>query len=267
MNSWSILSVITLAAIISGGSTGFLGTYIVGMRIPFIGVVMSHAAMVGAVLAYLLGFPQFSTALVLAFAASLLLGLTLSHRSRMESDTHLSIIFSLMIGLTFLGMGLVKDDMTPLLGIMWGSILFVKPLDLIIMSILCLLLVVFGIVFHKELKAILFSRSIAMMSGIPVKLIYTLFLLLAAGIITANLNIVGGLMIYSLLCCPAAAAYELSRNLRTTLILSILFGILSAAGGLGSSYILNLPTGACITLMAVMFYGLAVVIRKYHPKE
>jgi len=74
-------------------------------------------------------------------------------------------------------------------------------------------------------------------------------------------------MLYSLLCCPAAAAYELGKNLRTTLILSILFGILSAAGGLGSSYMLNLPTGACITLMAVMFYGLAVVIRKYHPKE
>jgi len=267
MNSWSILSVITLAAIISGGSTGFLGTYIVGMRIPFIGVVMSHAAMVGAVLAYLLGFPQFSTALVLAFAASLLLGLTLSHRSRMESETHLSIIFSLMIGLTFLGMGLVKGDMTPVLGIMWGSLLFVKSLDLIFMSVLSFLLLAFGILFHKELKAILFSHSLALVSGIPVKLIYTLFLLLAAGIITANLNIVGGLMLYSLLCCPAGAAYVLSKNLRMTLILSVLFGILSAAGGLLTSYLANLPTGACITLMAVLIYGLAVLTRKYHPRE
>ena len=267
MKSLSIWGTIIVAAIVSGGSLGFLGTYIVGMRIPFIGVVMSHAAMLGAVLSILLGLPAFGMALILAFAASLLLSLMISPRQRLESETHLSILFSLMMGLVFLGMGLMRKDMTPLLGILWGSLLFVKPMDLLIMSAPALLLFIFGLAFHKELKAILFSRSLALISGIPVKLMTALVLLLSAGIITANLNIVGGLMLYSLLTCPAGAAYQVSRNLRNVLILSVIFGIVSAAGGLWTSYVADLPTGACITLFAVVVYGLAVLVRKYHPVE
>ena len=172
-----------------------------------------------------------------------------------------------MIGLAFLGMGVVHGDMTPLLGLMWGSLLFVRTGDLIIMSILTVALAIFAIVFGKELKAILFSRTIAAASGIPHKLIYGLFLILAAGVITANLNIVGGLMIYSLLTCPAAAAYEMCKSLHSALITSGVLGIISAAGGFWISYQANLPTGACITLTAVLLFIIALLWRRRKAAE
>lgn len=254
--------IIILAAVIGGGGLGSLGSYVVGMRIPFISIVMSHAAMLGAVFAYLTGLPTFPCSLALSLFAAFALGQFSGESSRIGSNIHTSILFSLMIGLTFLGMGMSKQDMTPLLGLMWGSILFVQTGDLWIMAGGALGLVIFGILFHDELKAILFSKKLARSSGIRVKLITSIFLILAAAIITSNLEIVGGLLIYSLLTCPAAAAFELGKNLKQILVYSMSFGIISAAGGFWISYQADLPTGSCITLTAVLIYGISHVIRK-----
>jgi manganese/iron transport system permease protein len=263
-NIWVLIAA---AAVIGGGSIGSLGVYIVGMRLTFIGIVISHAAMAGGVLAYLLHWPVFITSLGTALAASVILWWLLMHDRHMESDAMLGILFSFMMGLIFLCMGLVREDVTPLLGLMWGSLLFVKSQDLVIMMMVCILLVAFSLFFHKEMKVIMFSRSLGILSGIPVKLVILFFLILSAGIITANLNMIGGLLIYSLLTCPAAAAYTISKNIREILFYSVLFGILSTGGGLVISFGLDLPTGACITLTSVFIFGAAHFWRKFNPGE
>ncbi|MBN1901653.1 metal ABC transporter permease [Candidatus Sumerlaeota bacterium] len=268
MNFWgNIWFLITAAAIIGGGSIGSLGVYMVGMRLSFIGIVISHAAMAGGVLAYLLGLPVFLTSLGTALLAALVLGWLLNHEIHMESDVMLGILFSLMMGLIFLGMGIVRDDMTPLLGLMWGSLLFVKAQDLAIMVFLSFILVGFLLLFHKEMKSIVFSRTLGIVCGLPVNLVTIIFLVLSAGIITANLNMIGGLLIYSLLSCPAASAYTIGKNMRAILILSSIFGMLSAGVGLAVSFGFDLPTGACITLTSVFIYGMALLWRKFNPGD
>jgi manganese/iron transport system permease protein len=263
----NIWFMIAAAAIIGGGSIGSLGAYIVGMRLTFIGIVISHAAMAGAVLAYLVHWPVFITSLGTALAAALILGWLLTHEVYMESDAALGVLFSFMMGLIFLGMGLVREDITPLLGLMWGSLLFVTTRDLAIMMILCILLALFSLIFHKEMKVVMFSRSLGILSGIPVRLVTMLFLILTAGIITANLNMIGGLLLYSLLTCPAAAAYTISKSVRAIHWFSVLFGGLAAGGGLAISFWADLPTGACITLTSVFIFGAAHLWRKLNPGE
>jgi len=264
---FSIYGLIIFAAIIGGGSIGFMGTFIVGMRISFLGIVISHAAMAGAILGHLLGVAQFPMALLVAAFSTILLGFLMSPDLRRESQATLSILFSLMIGLVFLLMGMVRDDLTPVMGLMWGSLLFIKPGDLVVMIALSVIMLLFTGIFYKELKAILFSRSLSYLSGIPVRLVSMLFFLMVSGVITANLNIMGGLLLYSLITCPAAAAYELGKTLRSTLLLSTFFGIISASVGLWISFFLDLPTGACITLSSVFIFSLVYWWRKHHPSE
>lgn len=257
--------VIIAAAIIGGAGIGTLGAYVVGMRIPFIAIVISHAAMLGGVLAYLLKWPAFPVSLFIAILGALLLGKSMKSKSRGESTVQLSILFSLLIGLTFLAMGLVRHDMTPVLSLMWGSLLFVKPGDLIIMCVVTAILFIFAWIFHRELKAILFSRRLAESSGIPAGWITAALIGITAGMITASLDIVGGLLIYSLLTCPAAAAYKMGSNLKSIIFLSGLFGIMAAAGGFFISWETNLPTGSCITLTAVSLYGMVHLWRIRYP--
>ena len=250
-----------IAAVLAGSSVGLLGVYIVGFRMPFLGVAMAHAAMAGAVLACLLGLPQGPVAMVSSLAAAAGMAWLTSTYSRADLNTITSILLSLTMGLAFLGIGLGKGDMTPMLGLMWGSLLFVRPADVWIMLALFAALAGFVRLFGKEMDAMLFSRSVARACGIDERLVLVFFLVLAAVIVTVNLQIVGGLLMYSLLTNPAAAAYETGRSMRQIRVLSTGFGVMSALGGFWLSYPLDLPTGACIVIVSALLYAGALAVK------
>lgn len=252
---WSIFDTIIIAALLGGGSAGLLGVMIVGLRMPFIAVFSAHAALAGAVFGVLLGFPTSLAGFGGALIGSVLLGFLLRNRT-IDPNVALGTLFSLMLGVAFLGIGLSKGPKSSMLGLMWGSLLFVTNTQLITMAVLALILVSFIILFQNELKVLLFSRVLASLI-IPEWIIFNALLILAAGIITINLEIVGGLLLYSLIANPAVAALRLARSFRTALMLSSLFGAVSALGGFFTAYWLNLPVGACIVLFSSFIVGIS----------
>ena len=256
-----------LSSILCGASVGLTGVYVVGFRMPFIGVTIAHAAMAGAVFAYIFGLPLGPTALLMAIIATAGVAWLTSHYTLADLNTVTSILLSITMGLTFLGIGLNKGDMSPILGLMWGSFLFIKPSQVYIMVLLAIVLVIFSIVFRRELEAILFSRSISRVSGINDSHIMVLLLILTAFIITLYLQIVGGLMVYSLLTNPASSAFEFGKNMKLVKLLSVGFGILSTLVGFWTSYIFDLPTGACIVLMSGLIYFVSVILRRWFAED
>jgi ABC-type Mn2+/Zn2+ transport system permease subunit len=112
-------------------------------------------------------------------------------------------------------------------------------------------------VFDKELKAILFSRSLAMATGKHTTLVYFLFLCFCGLILAINLKAVGGLLIFSLLVCPAASAYQACRGYTAVIIASMIFGVLSTVLGFTASYYLNMPTGACIVITSSLIFAIS----------
>ena len=251
------------AGAVSGASTGLLGTYIVGMRVPFLGVCVSHAALAGAVFGALFGLT--GPVLMLPAAAgavttALCLGIWDPRRAKIDSNVLLGMLFSLTMGLAFLGLGLfsvygVSDN--EVRGLLWGSLNFCRWSDFSIMAATGLAEVVFIGLFYKELRAILFSRAHAAAAGVRVSLVWTLFLILASLVLTVNFQTVGGLMIYSLLTNPAAAAFLLVKGYGRALALSALFGTISGLGGFLLAAWLDLPTGAMIVILSSLLVGAA----------
>ncbi|MBN2183148.1 MAG: metal ABC transporter permease [Sedimentisphaerales bacterium] len=246
---------------IAGSSTGLLGVYIVGTRMPFIGVCISHAAMVGSIVGVLAGFNPVIGAVAVSIVTAMSLAAIGPSNPRLDINVGLSILFSLMLGLTFLGIGLVQDSRTELFALLWGSLLFVRKETVLLMALLGLALAVFAILFNKEMKVILFSRSLAAATGVHQGFVYCLFLALCGVTLAVNLNAIGGLMIFSLITNPAAAAYQVCRGHRSVVIVSTFLGALSAMGGFLLSFYLNLPTGACIVLFSTFLFGLAAGFR------
>lgn len=253
---------VMVAGAVGGASTALLGVYIVGMRMPFIGTCISHAAMAGAVFAVLIG----KNPLVGAVAASVLTSVSLAanrpHKSRLNTTVGLAILFSLMLGLTFLGMGLIQDSRSEILGLLWGSILFVRKESVMLIAAMGLMLVIFSVVFNKELKLLMFSRSIAAATGMHDGLVYCVFLVVCGLILAVNLKVIGGLMIFSLITNPAAAAYQVCRGHKSVVITSTLLGALTAVAGFLVSFYLGLPTGACIVIVSTIAFGIAVIYRR-----
>ena len=261
----SFFYLIILAGAIAGASTGLLGVYIVGMRIPFIGTCISHAAMTGTIFAVIAGVNPVLGAILLSVITSASLAVIDPGKLRIDNNVSLAILFSLMLGLTFLGIGLMQDSRNEVLGLLWGSLLFVRKETVWSIGILALVLAVFCAVFNKELKAILFSRSIATTTGIHAGFVFTSFLILCGIILSVNLKAIGGLLIFSLITNPAAAAYQICRGHRAVVITSTLFGALSTVAGFMCSFYLDLPTGACIVILSTAIFAACAGYRLIKP--
>lgn len=257
----SFFYLVILAGAIAGASTSLLGVYIVGMRMPFIGITISHAAMAGTIFSCLLGFNPTSGAIAASIITSMSLAVIRPEKSRLDTNVGLAIVFSLMLGLTFLAIGLVQGSRSEILSLLWGSILFVQKKTVIVIMIMGLLLVAFIILFNKELKVLLFSRSIAAATGMHERFVYCLLLAVCGITLSVNLPIIGGLLIFALITNPAAAAYQIGRGHKSVVIISTSLGVLSAVGGFLISFYSNLPTGACIVITSTVIFALAVAFR------
>jgi manganese/iron transport system permease protein len=252
---------IILAGALAGGTCGFLGVYIVGMRMPFIGTCISHAAMAGTVFAGLFGLPPAAGAVSLAVLSAVSMSAIPPGKSRLDTNVGMAVLFSLLLGLTFLGIGLMEGSRSEMLGLLWGSILFVQKRSVLAIGLTAVCVVFFAFLFNKELKVLLFSRSIAAATGVHEGFVYSFFLALCGVSLSVNLPIIGGLMIFSLITNPAAAAYQICSGHRAVVIAAVLFGVLSATGGFLLSFYLNLPTGACIVLTSTLIFGISAFYR------
>ncbi len=258
----SFFYLVMIGGAIGGASTALLGVYIVGMRIPFIGMCISHAAMAGMVFALLAGLNPTAGAITASVLTSASLSANRPHRSRLDTNVGLAILFSLMLGLTFLGMGLVKGSRSEIYGLLWGSILFVRMRSIVLIAIMAIVLVLFAVVFNKELKLLMFSRSIAAATGVHDGLVYCAFLVVCGMILAVNLKIIGGLMIFSLITNPAAAAYQVCHGHRSVVVTATLLGAFTAVSGFLFSFYLGLPTGACIVIVSTIIFGISAAYRR-----
>jgi len=118
--------------------------------------------------------------------------------------------------------------------------------------------------FYKEIQATIFNRDTALAVGIPAAIFLYGILFLTGATITASLRSIGGLLIFSLILNPAAAAYQLTYNMKKMFLLAAAFGVLSGWVGLIFSYFFDLPSGATIVVTSSVIFAIAAL---FSPKR
>jgi len=113
---WEILSYnyfqnALMGSILAGVGLGIVGVWVVLLRIPFVGVAISHAAFAGSVIGLLFGVNPIMMAIVFSLLASISIG-PIAEKSGLEANVIIGIIFSLVLGVAFLGLGLIKGPKT-----------------------------------------------------------------------------------------------------------------------------------------------------------
>ena len=252
-----------LTGVLGGIACSIIGVFVVLMHMPFIGVAMSHAAFAGAMLGLWLGFNPLLGAFLVSLLAAAIVG-PLADRGELSPDTSVGIIFSLMLGLSFLFIGLMPGTKSSALELLWGSILTNTRGDIILLAIVAAVIVGLVVLFFKEIQATIFNRDMALSVGIPATIILYGILFLTGATITATLRSIGGILIFSLILNPAAAAYQLTYSMKKMFLLSALFGVLSSLIGLFLSYYFNLPSGATIVVTSSLIFLVAVI---FSPKR
>ena len=236
-----------------------IGVFVTLMDIPFLGISMSHSAFLGAIIGLLCGFDPLLCAIVACAVSGVVVG-PIADRTDSSSNVILAIVFSATMGLAFLLLTFIPGPKSEALNLIWGSILTISRKEILLLGAIFLLIVFLIKVFFKELSAVLLNREIAASSGIQENFFYYGIIFLAGLIISASLDIVGGLLIFSLLVNPASAAYQITYKLKMMFLLSAVFGIVSCFAGLILSYLFNVPTGAVIVLASSLIFLLAFVL-------
>ena len=252
-----------LAGFFAGISCSLVGAFVVTMHLSFLGVCIAHSAFAGALMGVWLGFEPLLGALIFSLGASAIVG-PLADRGELNPDASIGIIFSLMIGLAYLFLGLTPGSRTEALSLFWGSILTVSHQDLIGLGVVAVVAILGVISFNKEIHATVCHRNVAVSVGIPATLVFYAMLFGAGVTIAVSLRSIGGLLIYSLVINPAASALQLTYRFNLMLMLSVCFGIAACWIGLAASYFWDLPVGSTIVISSSVLFALSTL---FSPKK
>lgn len=248
-----------------GLECGIIGVFIFLLNIPFVGVAIAHSAMAGGIWGIIFNMPTKLSAFLLSLISSYFIG-PLTDKSKVNPNITISIIFSAVMGFAFLGIGLLRGKNEMVLNFLWGNILLIDFKDIILIIGTLILEIIIIAIFYKQYLAILFNREIAASLGINEKLFYYLIFLLIGIVVSINLDIIGGLMLFSLIITPPAIAYHITFELKKFFILSGIFGAIGTAGGITFSFLFNLPVSASVVLFTTLIFIIVLIISPKRKK-
>ena len=246
-----------IAGLIVGLGCAVLAFFIVLRRMAFVGVGISHAALGGVALGLLVGVDPLFAALGFSVAVAWAIG-AVGGRGKLSEDTAIGIFFPSAMALGVALMAGTADYRQNLLGYLFGNILLVQNGDLMFAGVLVGGSLSVTVVFFKELLFISVDEETARAAGLPAARLRYLLLTLVAVTIVSAIKVVGIILVSAFLVIPAATAQIIAPSVRAMLGLSVAFALASVVGGLWISWVLDLPSGAAIVLLAAGLFFVAM---------
>jgi ABC-type Mn2+/Zn2+ transport system permease subunit len=249
-----------VAALLVGGLCSTMGTYVVLRRLSFIGDGLAHASFAGIVIAYLRGINLNLGAAVVTVITALGIGIV-HRRARISLDTSIGVLFTGAFALGVFLMSRSPRSTVDLQSFLFGNILGVSREDLATIVVLATAIAVVVAALWRPLLYTSFDAVVAQASGIRVSFVDDALLVVIALTIIISIQSVGIILVAALLVTPAAAAAQLTSRFLPMFVLSGVFGIVSAVGGLYLSYVMASASGATIVLLATVLFFAAVGVR------
>ncbi|MFT5750552.1 MAG: manganese/zinc/iron transport system permease protein [Flavobacteriales bacterium] len=256
------LRTITLGTAILGAICGMLGSFAVLRKQSLLGDAISHAALPGIAIAFLITGTKDTNILLIGALVSGLIGTFwirgIVTKTHLKSDTALGLILSLFFGFGMLLLTFIQKqpnaNQAGLDKYLFGQAATLVESDVILMAIVTGICLVILLLFWKEFKILLFDEDYTKTLGFNTKFIdilITFFIVLA---IVLGLQTVGVVLMSAMLLAPAAAARQWTNRLSIMIVLAAIFGALAGVFGTAiSASQNNLSTGPVIVLVAAVF--------------
>ncbi|ATD32026.1 metal ABC transporter permease [Macrococcoides bohemicum] len=258
--NYPFLSRAMITAGVVGIVAGIVGCLIILRGLSLMGDAMSHAVLPGVALSFLLNIPMFIGALFTGLLTSVLIG-ALTDYSKTKKDAAIGIAFTLFFSVGVVMISLMETT-TNLYHILFGDVLTVTREAMYTTLSICILVLIIVIVFYQQLKLTTFDPIFSKMNGINPKFWHYTVMMLLALITVVSLQTIGIILVVAMLITPASSAYLISKSLHQMMILSAIFGLISAVIGIYISYMMNVPSGACIVIIATIIYMFTFILSK-----
>jgi zinc transport system permease protein len=256
-----------VVALLSAALCGFVGVFIVLKRVVFVSAALSQLSGVGVALFFWLAAslgidahhpPLWANPMwfALAFAGlgSAVFSLNLGHRRLAgESVIGLGYLVAASLVLIVLNSPRIAQEAHEVNDLLYGNAVAVAPEQIRIMAGVALLVFGAHALFRKELVFVSFDPEMAQTLGYRTRA-WNLLLFISIGLaISVATRAIGALPVFGFMIIPPAAALLLATRLRGVFVLAVVFALAAAALGYYVSYVLSLPTGATMVVVAALF--------------
>lgn len=243
-----------LAAVLLGLVAGLIGPFIVMRQMSFAVHGSSELSLTGAAFALLVGFEVGLGALVGSAVAAALFGV-LGRRAR-ERDSVIGVVLAFGLGLAVLFIHLYPGRTGTSFALLTGQIVGVGYTGLTMLALVCLLVVAVLTACYRPLLFATVDPDVAAARGVPVRALNIVFAALVGVVAAQAVQIVGALLVMSLLITPAAAAARVVASPAVAIVASVLFAEASAVGGI----VLSLAPGVPVSVfVATISFGIYLV--------
>jgi zinc/manganese transport system permease protein len=239
---------------------GTVGFFLVLRGQTFAGHALSHVGFTGATGAILFGLSPLAGLVGFTFVAGIGMGLfgeKLAHR-----DVAIGMMLSLSLGLGLLFLHFYTAAATQAAALLFGNVLGVDQSALLTLLLLAILSLAALALIGRPLVFASLQAELAEARGVPIRFVSAAFLAIVAVAVAECAQIVGVLLVFTLMVGPAAAAMNLSRRLPLAVALSAGLALAEAWGGLTLAFYTDWPTSFWITaLSGMVFFGAAAARR------
>lgn len=246
------------AGAILGIVGGLIGVFVMQRDMAFAVHGISELSFAGAAAALLFGLNVVAGSLAGALVAAIVIGL-LGSRAR-DRNSIIGVLMPFGLGLGILFLALYPGRSANKFGLLTGQIISVDDPQLTWLSAISLTVLVGLLLIWRPLSFDSLDADVAAARGVPTRFVSLAFMVLLGLIVAVSVQIIGALLVLALLVTPAAAALRLSASPILVPVLSMLFGFVSAVGGILLAIGGSLPISPYITTISFAIYLVARLV-------
>ncbi|MBF4577208.1 metal ABC transporter permease [Frondihabitans sp. VKM Ac-2883] len=237
-----------IAGAVLGIVGGLIGPFVITRNLPFAVHGISELSFAGASIALLLGINVVTGSLIGSVLAALLIGL-LGSRAR-ERNSIIAVLMPFGLGLGILALALYQGRSANKFGLLTGQIVSVDNPQLGWLLAISAIVIVTLIVVWRPLTFASVDPDVAAAAGVPVRTLSIVFMLALGLSVAVSVQIVGALLVLSLLVTPAAAALRITVSPFWVPVLSTVFAVVSVVGGILLALGGGLPISPYVTTIS-----------------
>ena len=255
-----------LGSLLTAIACGIVGTYIVSRRLVFITGGITHTSFGGLGIGFYAGVNPILTALI--FSVMSAFGVEwVSRKQGIREDSAIAGFWSLGMALGVIFIFLTPGFAPNHTAYLFGNILTISYTDILWIGVLATVLIIFFLLFHREILYVAFDNDFAVTQRLPVKLVeYTMMFFIAVTIVL-SIRLVGIMLLMSMVTIPQITINLFTSNFNKIILGSVVLGFLGCLAGLILSYFLNVPSGAFIILVLIIFFLVAKGLLFFRRKQ
>jgi len=238
-----------------------MGSFLVVRRLSLVADALSHVALTGVAIGLLLGINPLITTVLCTVIVTFLIE-EIRSNERISGESILAMILPGGLALALILISIANGFNTNLFSYLFGSITTVTSQDVWVMLVLGLVIVSILSIFYRQFMYTSFDEESARTSGIPIRLVNHIFMILIAITVSVTMKVVGALLIGALMIIPVISSMQIIKGFRASIFISIILALASVLIGLIASYYADLPAGATIIMVSILIFVSISLLKK-----